>query len=298
MLNKGKYVRSLHLMMVLPVLFILIYNYLPMFGVVIAFQDFNAAKGIFQSEWVGLENFQTLFRDPDFLQVLINTLVISFAKMVAGLVVPLVVALMLNEVLSSIFKRLTQTIIYMPYFVSWVMMAAIIINILSPNGGLLNQILGIFGIEPIYFLGNDSIFREIIVVTHVWKEFGWNTIIFLAALAGIDAALYEAAIVDGAGRFAQMRHVTLPGIAPTIILVAVLSLGNILNAGFEQVYNLISPLTMHSGDILDTFVYRYGMEQWQFDIATAAGLFKSVISCIMLIFSYWLAKKLTGYKVI
>lgn len=298
MLNKGKYVRSLHLMMVLPVLFILIYNYLPMFGVVIAFQDFNAAKGIFGSEWVGLENFQTLFRDPDFLQVLINTLVISFAKMVAGLVVPLVVALMLNEVLSSIFKRLTQTIIYMPYFVSWVMMAAIIINILSPNGGLLNQILGIFGIEPIYFLGNDSIFREIIVVTHVWKEFGWNTIIFLAALAGIDAALYEAAIVDGAGRFAQMRHVTLPGIAPTIILVAVLSLGNILNAGFEQVYNLISPLTMHSGDILDTFVYRYGMEQWQFDIATAAGLFKSVISCIMLIFSYWLAKKLTGYKVI
>lgn len=298
MLNKGKYVRSLHLMMVLPVLFILIYNYLPMFGVVIAFQDFNAAKGIFGSEWVGLENFQTLFRDPDFLQVLINTLVISFAKMVAGLVVPLVVALMLNEVLSSVFKRLTQTIIYMPYFVSWVMMAAIIINILSPNGGLLNQILGIFGIEPIYFLGNDSIFREIIVVTHVWKEFGWNTIIFLAALAGIDAALYEAAIVDGAGRFAQMRHVTLPGIAPTIILVAVLSLGNILNAGFEQVYNLISPLTMHSGDILDTFVYRYGMEQWQFDIATAAGLFKSVISCIMLIFSYWLAKKLTGYKVI
>lgn len=298
MLNKGKYVRSLHLMMVLPVLFILIYNYLPMFGVVIAFQDFNAAKGIFQSEWVGMENFQTLFRDPDFLQVLVNTLVISFAKMVAGLVVPLVVALMLNEVLSSIFKRLTQTIIYMPYFVSWVMMAAIIINILSPNGGLLNQILGIFGIEPIYFLGNDSIFREIIVVTHVWKEFGWNTIIFLAALAGIDAALYEAAIVDGAGRFAQMRHVTLPGIAPTIILVAVLSLGNILNAGFEQVYNLISPLTMHSGDILDTFVYRYGMEQWQFDIATAAGLFKSVISCIMLIFSYWLAKKLTGYKVI
>lgn len=298
MLNKGKYVRSLHLMMVLPVLFILIYNYLPMFGVVIAFQDFNAAKGIFGSEWVGLENFQTLFRDPDFLQVLINTLVISFAKMVAGLVVPLVVALMLNEVLSSVFKRLTQTIIYMPYFVSWVMMAAIIINILSPNGGLLNQILGIFGIEPIYFLGNDSIFREIIVVTHVWKEFGWNTIIFLAALAGIDAALFEAAIVDGAGRFAQMRHVTLPGIAPTIILVAVLSLGNILNAGFEQVYNLISPLTMHSGDILDTFVYRYGMEQWQFDIATAAGLFKSVISCIMLIFSYWLAKKLTGYKVI
>ncbi len=298
MLNKGKYVRSLHLMMVLPVLFILIYNYLPMFGVVIAFQDFNAAKGIFQSEWVGLANFQTLFRDPDFLQVLINTLVISFAKMVAGLVVPLVVALMLNEVLSSIFKRLTQTIIYMPYFVSWVMMAAIIISILSPNGGLLNQVLGIFGIEPIYFLGNDSIFREIIVVTHVWKEFGWNTIIFLAALAGIDAALYEAAIVDGAGRFAQMRHVTLPGIAPTIILVAVLSLGNILNAGFEQIYNLISPLTMHSGDILDTFVYRYGMEQWQFDIATAAGLFKSVISCIMLIFSYWLAKKLTGYKVI
>ena len=285
-------------MMLLPVLFILVYNYLPMLGSVIAFQRFNAAKGILRSEWVGLDNFRVLFADPDFFQALINTLYISIMKMILGLLVPLVVALMLNEVLISSFKRVIQTIIYMPYFISWVMMAAIIINILSPSGGLVNQFLGLFGVKPIFFLGDDSKFRGIIIITHIWKEFGWNTIIFLSALAGIDPGLYEAAIVDGANRSQQLFHVTLPGISATIILVAVLSLGNILNAGFDQVYNLVSPLTKHSGDILDTLVYRYGMEQWQFGIATAAGLFKSVISTIMLILSYWMANKLTGYKVI
>ncbi len=298
MLNRGKYVRSLHVMMLLPVIFILIYNYLPMIGSVIAFQRFNPAKGLFGSEWVGLDNFKILFADPDFTQALINTLYISIMKMITGLLVPLIVSLMLNEVLHSVFKRVIQTIIYMPYFISWVMMAGIIINVLSPTGGLVNQILGLFGVEPIFFLGDDSKFRGIIIITHIWKEFGWNTIIFLSALAGVDPGLYEAAVVDGASRWQQLLHVTLPGISATIILVAVLSLGNILNAGFEQVYNLMSALTKHSGDILDTFVYRYGMRQWQFGIATAAGLFKSVISTIMLVLSYWMAKKFAGYEVI
>ncbi len=298
MLNRGKYVRSLHVMMLLPVIFILIYNYLPMIGSVIAFQRFNPAKGLFGSEWVGFDNFKILFADPDFTQALINTLYISIMKMITGLLVPLIVSLMLNEVLHSVFKRVIQTIIYMPYFISWVMMAGIIINVLSPTGGLVNQILGLFGVEPIFFLGDDSKFRGIIIITHIWKEFGWNTIIFLSALAGVDPGLYEAAVVDGASRWQQLLHVTLPGISATIILVAVLSLGNILNAGFEQVYNLMSALTKHSGDILDTFVYRYGMRQWQFGIATAAGLFKSVISTIMLVLSYWMAKKFAGYEVI
>lgn len=298
MLNRGKYVRSLHVMMLLPVIFIFIYNYLPMIGSVIAFQKYNPAKGLFGSEWIGFDNFKVLFADPDFSQALINTLYISVMKMITGLLVPLIVALMLNEVLHSVFKRVIQTIIYMPYFISWVMMAAIIINVLRPSGGLVNQILALFNVEPIFFLGDDSKFRGIIIITHIWKEFGWNTIIFLSALAGIDPGLYEAAVVDGASRWQQLLHVTIPGISATVILVAVLSLGNILNAGFEQVYNLMSALTKHSGDILDTFVYRYGMQQWQFGIATAAGLFKSVISTIMLVLSYWMAKKFAGYEVI
>lgn len=298
MLNKGKYVRSLHLMMLLPVLFIFVYNYLPMLGAVIAFERYNPGLGVFKSKFVGFENFMTLFRDASFLRVLYNTISLSVQKMIWGLLVPLIVSLLLNEVRCSLFKRSVQTLIYMPYFLSWIVMASIIINILSPNHGLVNQFLGLFGIEPIFFLGDKELFPGVIVTTHVWKEFGWNTIIFLSALSGIDPGLYEAAAIDGAGRWKQLLHVTLPGIASTVILVATLNIGNILNAGFDQVYNLYSSLTMQTGDILDTFVYRVGMEQGQFGIATAAGLFKSVVSCFMLILSYKLAEKLAGYKVI
>lgn len=298
MLNKGKYVRSLHLMMLLPVLFIFVYNYLPMLGAVIAFERYNPGLGIFKSKFVGFENFMTLFRDASFLRVLYNTISLSVQKMIWGLLVPLIVSLLLNEVRCRFFKRSVQTLIYMPYFLSWIVMASIIINILSPNHGLVNQFLELFGIEPIFFLGDKELFPGVIVTTHVWKEFGWNTIIFLSALSGIDPGLYEAAAIDGAGRWKQLLHVTLPGIASTIILVATLNIGNILNAGFDQVYNLYSSLTMQTGDILDTFVYRVGMEQGQFGIATAAGLFKSVVSCFMLILSYKLAEKLAGYKVI
>lgn len=298
MLNKGKYVRSLHLMMLLPVLFIFVYNYLPMLGAVIAFERYNPGLGIFKSKFVGFQNFMTLFRDATFLRVLYNTISLSVQKMIWGLLVPLIVSLLLNEVRCRFFKRSVQTLIYMPYFLSWVVMASIIINILSPNHGLVNQFLELFGIEPIFFLGDKELFPGVIITTHVWKEFGWNTIIFLSALSGIDPGLYEASAIDGAGRWKQMLHVTLPGIASTIILVATLNIGNILNAGFDQVYNLYSSLTMQTGDILDTFVYRVGMEQGQFGIATAAGLFKSVVSCFMLILSYKLAEKLTGYKVI
>lgn len=298
MLNKGKYVRSLHLMMLLPVLFIFVYNYLPMLGAVIAFERYNPGLGVFKSKFVGMQNFMTLFKDATFLRVLYNTISMSVQKMFWGLLVPLIVSLLLNEVRCRAFKRSVQTLIYMPYFLSWVVMASIIINILSPNHGLVNQFLELFGIEPIFFLGDKELFPGVIVTTHVWKEFGWNTIIFLSALSGIDPGLYEASAIDGAGRWKQMLHVTLPGIASTIILVATLNIGNILNAGFDQVYNLYSSLTMQTGDILDTFVYRVGMQQGQFGIATAAGLFKSVVSCFMLILSYKLAEKLTGYKVI
>lgn len=298
MLNKGKYVRSLHLMMLLPVLIILVYNYLPMFGVAIAFQRYNPGLGILKSKWVGWQNFEKLFRNEEFLRVLGNTLYMSILKMITGLLVPLAVALLLNEVRLKIFKRTVQTLIYLPYFLSWVVMASIIISILSPSHGLVNQFLEFIGLKPVFFLGDKNLFPGVIVTTHIWKEFGWSTIVFLSALAGIDPGLYEASAIDGAGRWKQMLHVTLPGIASTVILVATLSIGNILNAGFDQVFNLYNSLVMETGDILDTYVYRLGMQQNQFGIATAAGLFKSVVSSIMLITSYRLAYKFTGYRVI
>lgn len=298
MLNKGKYVRSMHLMMLLPVIFIFIYNYLPMLGAVIAFERFNPALGFFKSEFVGFQNFATLFRDETFLRVLYNTITISLGKIIFGLAVPLVVSLLLNELRLRFVKRTIQTLIYLPYFLSWVVMASITIQILSPNHGLLNEFLGLFGVEPIFFLGDENLFPGVIIATDVWKQFGWNTIIFLSAFAGIDPGLYEAAAVDGAGRWQQMLHVTLPGIFSTIILVLTLNMANILNAGFDQVQNLISPMTLRTGDILDTFVYRYGMQNAQFGLATAAGLFKSTVSCLLLMLSYKLADKLTGFKVI
>ena len=195
------------------------------------------------------------------------------------------------------FKRSIQTIIYLPYFISWVLMAGIIIDILSPSGGIVNEFLNLLGIKSIFFLGNDSWFPSVIITTNIWKEFGWGTIIYMAALAGIDPTYYEAAIMDGAGRWKQTIHITIPYIVPTIILLTVLSLGSILNAGFDQIYNLMSPITMKSGDIIDTLVYRLGFKNAQFSLATAAGLFKSAISCTLIITSYKVAYRTTGYKV-
>ncbi len=289
---------ALHLMMLPPVILLFIYSYIPMAGVLIAFQDYIPSLGFSKSHFVGFDNFRTLFLDPTFKNVLFNTVYISLLKIITGLFFQLVFALLLNEVRRAAFKRTIQTIIYLPYFVSWVLMAGIIIEILSPTNGLVNNFIGIFGVEPIFFLGNNTLFPYIMVVTNTWKEFGWGTIVFLAALSSIDPALYEAAIIDGAGRWKQMLHVTLPGVAATVVLVATLSLGNVLNAGFDQIFNLLSPMTLQSGDIIDTLVYRYGIQNAQFGLATAAGLFKSGVSCLLIILSYRLAYRFTGYRII
>ncbi|WP_164821769.1 ABC transporter permease, partial [Paenibacillus koleovorans] len=223
--------------MLLPaVLLVVIYQYGPMLGIVIAFQHFIPAKGYFASEWVGLANFKYLFSLSDFNEVLRNTIFIAFMKMVAGLVVPIVVALLLNEIMHERFKRLVQTLIYLPHFLSWVILGGVLIDILSPSSGIVNQILNGFGMKSIYFLGSNHWFPYVVVISHEWKEFGFGTIIYLAALTSINPSLYEAAIVDGAGKIRQMWHVTLPGMRPIIVLLATLSLGNVLNAGFDQIY--------------------------------------------------------------
>ena len=294
--KKGKYL-SFHLMLLIPTALLVVYCYVPMAGIIIAFQNYKPALGFTGSKFTGLENFRVLFTNPGFMQALKNTVVIAFWKIITGLIVPVTFSLLLNEIRRSSIKRTAQTIIYMPYFISWVLMAGIIVDILSPENGIVNRLLGLFGVEPVFFLGDNNWFKPVLVVTNVWKEFGWGTIIYMAALTGIDLNLYEAAAIDGAGRWKQTLHVTLPGIAPTIVLLTTLSLGNVLNAGFDQVYNLMSPITLESGDIIDTLIYRLGIKNAQFGIATEAGLFKSMISAFFIVTSYKLAYKFTGYRV-
>ncbi|WP_336773099.1 ABC transporter permease [Paenibacillus sp. MMO-58] len=287
----------LHLMILPGLLLIIVYSYGPMLGAIIAFQDFNPARGIFDSKWTGLENFRYVMALPGSFQVIWNTLIIAVMKIVIGLLVPIVIALLLNEIRKETFKRSVQTLIYLPHFLSWIILGGVLIDILSPTSGIVNQVLNWFGIDSIYFLGNNTWFRPVLVISDVWKEFGFNTIVYLAALTGINPSLYEAAVIDGANRWKQTLYVTLPGMAPIIILTATLALGQVLNAGFDQVFNLYSPQVYQSGDIIDTFVYRLGIVDAQYGVATAVGLFKSVVSLILLSVSYFLAYRFANYRI-
>ncbi|QJD82791.1 ABC transporter permease [Cohnella herbarum] len=287
----------LHLMILPGLALVLIYSYGPMIGIAMAFERYIPTRGIAGSEWIGWDNFRYLLDMPDSMDILRNTIIISFMKIVAGLFVPIIVALLLNEVRKESFKRGIQTMIYLPHFLSWIILGGVLIDILSPTNGFVNDILGWFGIEPIYFLGSNSWFRIVLVTSDVWKEFGFNTIVYLAALTGINPSLYEAAIMDGANRWKQAFHVTLPGMLPIIVLLAVLSLGNVLNAGFDQVFNLYSPQVYETGDIIDTFVYRVGLVETQYGVATAAGLFKSVVSCFFVIAAYVMAYRIANYRI-
>lgn len=287
----------LHLMMLPSVIVTLIFCYVPLLGSVMAFQNFKPSKGFFRSEWVGWENFTFVAHLPGIDRVMINTVVIAFCKMVLNIIVPLTFALLLNEVKKQGLKRGIQTLVYLPNFMSWVILSGIFIDILSPSDGLVNKIITAFGFEPIYFLGDKFWFPVTMVITDVWKNFGFGSIIYLAALTNVDPNLYEAAAIDGASRFKQTIHVTLPGIAPIIVLMTALSMGNILNAGFDQIFNLISPSVYETGDVLDYFVYRLGMEQQQYSAAAAVGLFRSVVSFIFVSASYFLADKLANYRI-
>ncbi|MDI4647447.1 ABC transporter permease [Cohnella hashimotonis] len=287
----------LHLMILPGLLLVLIYCYGPMFGLVISFQKFIPARGIGGSEWIGWENFRYVFELPGFTKVLWNTIFISFMKLFANLLVPIVMALLLNEVRKEAFKRGVQTLIYLPHFLSWIILGGVLIDILSPSQGIVNEILAWVGIKPIYFLGSNAWFRYVLVGSDVWKEFGFNTIVYLAALTGINPSLYEASIVDGANRWKQTMHVTLPGIVPIIVLLSVLSLGNVLNAGFDQVFNLYSAQVYETGDILDTFVYRIGLLEAQYGVATAIGFFQSVVTLAFISLSYYLAYRFANYRI-
>jgi len=297
MLRTFKRELPLHLLIWPGLAILIVYHYSPMIGIVMAFQNYYPTMGIRGSEWVGLDNFTYLFSLPDTMNVLRNTLSISLMKIAAGLLVPISMALLINEVRITTFKRSVQTMIYLPHFLSWVIAGGILIDILSPSKGIVNQLLASLGIEKIYFLGNNDWFQYVLVSSDQWKEFGFSTIVYLAALTGIDPSLYEASAIDGAGRWRQTWHVSLPGMRPIVFLLMTLSLGNVLNAGFEQVYILYSPQVYEKGDIIDTMVYRMGLVQLQYSMAAAVGLFKAVVSLALVSISYWLAYRFAKYRI-
>ncbi|WP_237086866.1 ABC transporter permease [Paenibacillus ihbetae] len=285
-----------HLMLLPGMIMLFIFAIIPMFGAVMAFQRFIPAKGIFESPWVGWSNFTYMFQLPDSKQIFINTIVIAVGKIVLGLIVPIVFALLLHEGRQKLFKSTVQTIVYLPHFMSWVVLGTMLTMIFSYDG-MVNNLLEFLGLERIMFLASNTWFRPLLILTDTWKEFGYGTIIYLAALTSINPSLYESAALDGANRWKQMLHITLPGIFPTIVLLGTLSLGNVLNAGFDQVFNLYNPLVYETGDIIDTFVYRMGLINMQYSFATAIGLMKSVISFVLIIISYRLAAKYAGYRI-
>ncbi|WP_274651306.1 ABC transporter permease [Paenibacillus humicola] len=295
MQNKG-FAKHYYLMLLPGFVWLAIFSIVPMFGLVIAFQDYNPGVGVFHSDWIGFDNFSYMFSLNDSRTIFFNTIFIAVLKIIANLIVPLVFALMLNELRITVFKRWIQTIVYLPHFLSWVILAGILLDILSYTGPV-NQVLSLFGVKPILFFAKASWFPGIVVGSDVWKEFGFNTIIYLAALTGINPSLYEAAAVDGATRLQRLRNVTLPGISATIVLLAALSLGNVLNANFDQIFNLYNPLVYSTGDIIDTWVYRTGLLNLQYGLATAVGLLKSVVSFLLITLSYILASKFANYRI-
>ena len=281
------------LLLVAPGLaFFLVFNYLPMFGLVLAFKEFRLSAGILGSEWSGLENFSRLFGGADFPNALRNTITISLLRLLFGFFAPIALALMLNEIRVSWYKRTVQTVTYIPYFLSWVILGGIFLMIFSQSGPA-NQIIQLFGVSPIEFLTDDFWFIVVVIATGIWQAAGYGAVIYLAALAGISPDLYEAAVVDGAGRWKQTLHITIPGLVPTIITLFILNLGHVLNAGFDQIYNMYNPMVYDAADIIDTYVLRR-IVLMDFGLATGAGLFKSVVGLLMVIWANSLARRLSG----
>jgi putative aldouronate transport system permease protein len=286
----------LYLMILPPLLLLLVYNYGPMLGIVMAFQKFDPALGFFKSPWVGLYYFQRMLILPDVQRVVTNTLFIASLKIVFDTVAAILIAILLNELRNRHFKKTVQTIIYYPYFLSWVILGGIFKDFLASDG-IVNKMLSVFGVAPIRFLSTASLFPWILVGTEVWQITGFGTILFLAAIVGISPTLYEAASLDGAGYFKRTWHVTLPGMRTTIVVMLLLSLGSILNAGFDQILNLYSTSVYSTGDVIDTWVYRAGIQQAQFSLAAAVGLFRSVVSLVLISLGYYFAYKKADYRV-
>jgi putative aldouronate transport system permease protein len=288
--KKCKY---LFLLLVPVLIWYAVFAYMPLYGIQLAFKDFRIMDGIWGSPWVGLKHFKFLFlQSPDFFKILRNTVVISFYHIIFGFPAPIILALLINEIRSSKFKKVAQSLTYLPHFFSWVILSGILLTLLSPSTGVVNYLLTLVGLEPVYFLGDPNYFRFTLVSSGIWKEVGWGTIIYLAALAGISPDLYEAAVMDGASRWKQTLKITLPSILPVIVLMLILRMGGILDAGFDQILNLYSPATYEVADILDTYVYRVGLQNFQFSLTTAVGLFKNLVAFMLVLLTNFISKRL------
>lgn len=282
---------DLYLLLIPGLIFLAIFRYAPMYGLVIAFKDFNIYDGIVASPWVGFDNFYKLFTSPAFYEVFKNTLLISIYKIVFLFPLPILIAILLNEIKNMAFKRSVQTVIYLPHFLSWVIVSGIFINVLSVNGGIVNNIIQYFGGQPIRFFMDNNYFRSVLVTTAGWKEVGWSTIVYLAAITGIDPQLYEAASIDGANKFKQALYITLPGMAPTIVLMFILRLGSILEAGTEQILAMYNPTVYKTADVIGTYVYRVGLGQSDYSFTTAVGLFESIVALTLILSGNRLCRK-------
>ncbi|PYI50507.1 ABC transporter permease [Paenibacillus flagellatus] len=282
---------DLYVALIPGIAFLLLFKYTPMYGVLIAFKDFNIFEGMAASPWVGFKNFERLFNSPAFMDVFQNTLIISLYKILFLFPLPIIVAILMNELKNMIFKRTVQTVIYLPHFLSWVIVSGLFIDLLSTNGGLVNKLIVALGGQPIAFFLDNSVFRSLLVATAGWKEVGWSTIVYLAALTSIDPQLYEAAKIDGAGKWKQTLYITLPGMVPVILLMFILRLGSILEAGTEQILVMYNPSVYNVADVIGTYVYRIGLGEQDYSFSTAVGLFESVIAFFLIVTGNALSSK-------
>jgi len=283
--------RWLYFMLLPGVIYFILFKYLPMWGVMIAFQNYSPFMGFWGSEWIGFDNFTKFFADPSFGLIFKNTVILALYNLFFFFPLPIVISLLLNELRSEMYKRFIQTMIYIPHFISWVVVVGIAYILFTPEGGIVNNLLAEMGIQQKSFLLSNEWFRPMVIGEVLWKETGWGTILFLAALSGVDVQLYEAARMDGANRWQQMLHVTLPAIKSTVVILLILRLGNFMDSGFEQIFLMLNPMNREVGEVFDTFVYTSGVQQGQFSYATASNLFKSVIGIALVVGSNYLAKK-------
>ncbi|MYH57328.1 MAG: sugar ABC transporter permease [Boseongicola sp. SB0675_bin_26] len=284
---------QIYVMLAPMIIWFLLFLYKPMYGLQIAFKDYSIFRGIVESPWVGWEHFETLFNNSQFLRAVKNTVIISALSLIFGFPVPIFLALMFNEILHALYRRTCQTIVYLPHFISTVIIAGIVITAFSPSAGIVNTIIGWLGIEPVYFLTKPEWFRPIFIGSGIWQEAGFSSIIFLAAIAGVNPSLYESAVVDGASRWQMMWKITIPSIMPTIIIMLIIRIGNLMEVGFELIILLYQPATYQTADVINTFIYRQGLQSGQYDLAAAAGLFNAVVAFVLVMTANSISKRVS-----
>jgi len=282
---------QIYVMLAPMIIWFVVFLYKPMYGLQIAFKDYSIFRGIEASPWVGMEHFNDLFSNSQFLRAIKNTFLISFYSLIFGFPVPILLALMFNEIINAVFKRSAQTIVYLPHFISTVIIAGIVITAFSPSAGIVNTVLSWFGAEPVYFLTKAEWFRPIFIGSGIWQEAGFSSIIFLAAIAGVNPSLYESAVVDGASRWQMMWKITLPSILPTIIIMLIIRIGNLMEVGFELIILLYQPATYETSDVINTFIYRQGLQSGQYDLAAAAGFFNAVVAFVLVMAANSISKR-------